>query len=226
MWHHFKSTNMNISLYIKGYAIILLLLFSSCQKEFLEEIIVYSNDFTDSDLRYIQSNVGLGDYYGEKVLGFFHNESFTLKLNDLPKHNTVRITIDLYVHDSWDGNSQGQNGPDIWKMLVDNKLIVNTTFSNSVCEPAYCLYQSYPENGLRQFEPKTGSVIADLPGRCQFEGVSGWTTKYRITLLVPHQNRTLTLECLDELIQSNAFNPKCDESWSVSKIEVSILDMV
>jgi len=225
MWPLINSLNKKTDLFLKGFAIASLLLYSSCQQEFLEEIIVYSNDFTTMDSRNIQSNIGFGEYNDELVLGFFHNESFTLKLTDLPKHNTVRVTIDLYIHDSWDGNSRVVDGPDVWKMLVDNEMIVNTTFSNSLCEPSYCLYQSFPENGLRQFVPKTGAVITDLPGRCQFFGVSGWTTKYRITHLVPHQNRTLAITCLDELVQTNVMNPKCDESWSVSKIEVSVLDM-
>jgi len=199
--------------------------FYSCQDEILEDLLVYSNDFTTLDSRNIQTNIGFGEFNNEMVLGFFHNESFTLKLNNLPKHNTVRVTIDLYIHDSWDGNSQGEDGPDVWKMLVDNELVVNTTFSNSPCESTYCLYQSYPENGLRKFKPKTGAVINSLPGRCQFSGVSGWTSKYRITHLVPHQNSSLAIKCLDELKQSNVISPKCDESWSVGKIEVSILNM-
>lgn len=225
MWHLLISYNNYRISSLKGSALLFLLLFSSCQKEFLDEVKIYSNDFSTEDARNIQSSVGFEEFNNETVLGFFHNESFSLNFTDLPRHNTVRITLDLYIHDSWDGNSQGQNGPDIWKMLVDNELIVNTTFSNSVCEPSYCLYQSYPENGLRQFEPKTGAVIANLPGRCQYAEVSGWTAKYRITHLVPHTNSTLEITCLDKLVQSNAFNPKCDESWSVSKIEVSILDM-
>ena len=186
------------------YFIIFISFLSSCQDDILEDHLIYYNDFTTLDTRNIQSNVGFGEFNDELVLGFFHNESFTLKFNDLPTHKKVRVTIDLYIHDSWDGNSQGVDGPDVWKMLVDNELIVKTTFSNSLCEPAYCLYQSFPENGLRQFEPKTGAVITNLPGRCQYSGLTGWTTKYRITHLVPHQNRTLAITCLDEMVQSNA----------------------
>jgi len=198
---------------------------TSCQEELLEEIIIYSNDFSSMDSRNIQSEVGFGEYNDELVLGFFHNESFTLKLNDLPDHNSVRINIDLYIHDSWDGNSQGVNGPDVWKMLVDNELVVNTTFSNSPCESTFCLYQSFPENIFRKFTPKTGSIIKDLPGRCQYFGVTGWTSKYRISHLVSHQNSSLAIKCLDELRQLNVLNPGCDESWSVSKIEISLLNV-
>jgi len=202
-----------------------ILLHTACQQELLEEMVIYSNDFTTMDSRNIQSAVGFGEYNDELVLGFFNNESFTLKLNDLPDHTAVRINIDLYIHDSWDGNSQGVDGPDVWKMLVDNELVVNTTFSNSPCESTFCLYQSFPENNFRKFPPKTSSIINDLPGRCQYYGVTGWTTKYRISHLVSHQNSSLAIKCLDELKQLNVGNPKCDESWSISKIQVSLLDV-
>lgn len=204
---------------------LIFILSSACQDDILEDIMIYSNDFTTMDSRNIQTSVGFEEFQNDVVLGFFHNESFLLTLDDLPTHNTIRVTIDLYIHDSWDGNAQNTDGPDIWKMLVDNELIVNTTFSNSPCEPSYCLYQSYPENGVRQFAPKTGAVLSNLPGLCQYAEVSGWTTKYRITHLVPHSKSTLTIQCIDELVQSNVINPKCDESWSVSKIEVSLLNL-
>jgi hypothetical protein len=216
---------MKFQVLISPLIVALILFLTSCQEKFIDEIVIYSNDFSTMDSRNIQSAVGFGEFSDELVLGFFNNESFTLKLNELPDHTAIRINIDLFIHDSWDGNSQGVGGPDVWKMLVDNELIVNTTFSNSPCSSTFCLRQSFPENGLRQFEPKTGAIITNLPGRCQFAGVTGWTTKYRITHLVPHQNRTLTITCLDELVQSNAINPKCDESWSVSKIHVSALNI-
>ncbi|WP_051719968.1 hypothetical protein [Anditalea andensis] len=191
----------------------------------MEELVIYSNDFSTNELRNIISKEGIQEFNGEAVLGFFNNDSFDLNLFDLPSHNMVRINIDLYIHDSWEGNSRGENGPDVWKMLVEDELIVSTSFSNSICEPSFCLYQSYPENGLRQFEPKTGAIISDLPGRCLYKDENGWTSKYKISKIVPHHNSTLIIKCFDELIQLNESDPKCDESWSVSKIEVSLLNI-
>lgn len=210
---------------LRTLLIISFLLISSCQQDILEEVKVYSNDFSTSEIPNIQSKIGINEFYNEKVLGFFHNESFTLSLNDLPSHNMIRVTIDIYIHDSWNGNAIGSGGPDVWKMLVDDKEIVNTTFSNSVCEATFCLYQSYPENKIRQFEPKTGALLTDLPGLCQYAGINGWTTKYRISQLIPHNQSTLSVKCLDELVQEDILSARCDESWSVSKIEVSVLNV-
>lgn len=216
---------MKFNTFIQSFFIIAFVIFSSCQQELLEELQVYYNDFSTLDSRSIQTDIGFSEYNNEMVLGYFHNESFTLRLLELPPHNMIRITIDIYVHDSWDGNTPGVGGPDIWKMIVDKKEIVKTTFSNSVCESAYCLYQSYPENFIRQFEPKTGALVTNLPGLCQYAGVRGWTTKYRISHLIPHNNRTISIQFLDELVQENVMNPRCDESWSVSKIELNALNV-
>jgi len=216
---------MKFQILISPLIFVLIMVLTSCQEEFMDEIVIYSNDFSTMDSKNIQSTAGFEEYNDQVVLGFFNNESFTLKLNELPDHNAVRINIDLFIHDSWDGNSQGPGGPDVWKMLVDNELVVNTTFSNSPCESAFCLYQSFPENIFRQFDPKTGATIKDLPGLCQYNGVQGWTSKYRISHLVNHKNRSLEIKCLDELVQTNALNPKCDESWSVGKIQISVLNV-
>ncbi|MBS9525683.1 hypothetical protein KI659_16815 [Litoribacter alkaliphilus] len=204
---------------------LLITAFFSCQQELLEEQTIYSNDFTTGNLEEFITQRGIDFYNGDSVLGFFNNEGFSVKLRNLPSHNMVRVTIDLYLHDSWDGNSQDPGGPDIWRMFLDEQEVLNTTFSNSPCESAYCLYQSYPENYVRQFVPKTGAVRGNLPGRCQYAGIPNWTSHYRISKLISHNNSTLTISCLDELVQWNAEDQRCDESWSVNKIEVSVLNI-
>lgn len=196
--------------------------FISCQDELLERVTVYSNDFSQGE----SADIINGKWFkfnDDSVLGWYHNEEISLTISDLPSHNTVEITIELLLHDSWDGNPENVGGPDFWYMQLDNEEIINTTFSNSPCGYNYCLYQSYPENFSRFFEPKTGAMDTNLPGRCQYKDTLGWTTKYRITKLVKHQDSDLTILCGDQLRQGNTDNPQCDESWSISKIEVSTL---
>lgn len=202
-----------------------LLMISGCQQELLEELTVYTNDFSSPNLVGILSDEGISDFNGNNVLGFFNNQGFSLKINDLPKHNMVRIDILLYIHNFWNGNSIGIEGPDIWKMMVNNTEIINTTFSNSVCASTYCLHQSYPENSLRQFPPKTGALNTNLPGNFDQENNLGWTTSYHLSKIIPHTERFLLLECFDELRQLNVENHLHDESWSVGKVEINILNV-
>lgn len=197
----------------------------ACETVLTEETLVYSNDFSvAADLGDI-SNGRLNEFNGDSVLGFYNNEEISLFVSNLPAHNAVQVSIDLLVHDSWDGNSDNVGGPDFWYLQLDGVQVLRTTFSNSPCESLYCLYQSYPDQYPRLNEPKSGAMQTDLPGRCQYAGQMGWTTKYRISRIISHSGSTLEVLCGDELKQENAPDPVCDESWSVAKIEVTTMTL-
>lgn len=194
----------------------------SCEDTLTDEVLIYDNDFSESDLVYFEKG-RLYDFNDDTVLGYFHNEEILLKLPDLPSHNTVKVTIDLLLHDSWDGNPDNIGGPDFWYMNLDGIQVLKTTFSNSPCESTYCLYQSYPDNYPRFYEPKTEAVSSDLPGRCQYSNDIGWTSRYQITKIIRHDENELEIVCGDELKQENAADPVCDESWSIARIQVSTM---
>lgn len=195
---------------------------NSCEHALMEEVLVYQNDFSTMDVTNIE-NAQLDEFQGRTVLGPYNQGEVTVNVPNLPSHNTVRVSVDILIHDSWDGNSDDVGGPDFWYMLLDGADVFQTTFSNSPCTSSYCLYQSYPERFPRFMDPKTGALNTQLPGRCQYAGVPGWTSLYRITKLISHSNRQLTILLGDELKQTNARNPLCDESWSIANIEVSTL---
>lgn len=196
---------------------------TSCEDALMERLVIYSDDFSTSQENSPVVNAKWHEFNGDTVLGWYNKEEISLNFSGLPKHNTIEITVELLVHDSWDGNPDNAGGPDYWYLHVDGEEIVNATFSNSPCGSNYCLYQSYPENYPRTFEPKTGALDSNLPGRCQYKGVPGWTSKYRITRLVEHKGNNLSVLIGDRLKQENVTDPSCDESWSISKIEVSAL---
>jgi hypothetical protein len=196
---------------------------TSCEDTLMERVVLYADDFSHTDENSPVINAKWHKFNGDTVLGWYHNEEIALNLSDLPKHNTIEITVELLVHDSWDGNPDNVGGPDYWYLHLDGEEIVNTTFSSSPCGSNYCIYQAYPENYPRTFEPKTGAVESNLPGRCQYKGIPGWTSKYQVTRLVKHQGNNLSILIGDRLRQENATDPSCDESWSISKIEISAL---
>lgn len=204
------------------WSFLLLIFLFSCEDTLLEEIMVYDNDFSELDLSNFEKG-RLFVFNEDTVLGFFHNEEIQLKLPELPPHNTIKVTIDLLVHDSWDGNPENIGGPDFWFMKLDGEEVVRTTFSNSPCESLYCLYQSYPDNYPRFHEPKTGAAHTGLPGRCQYVNTPGWTSLYHISKIIYHSSTTLEILCGDELKQENASSPECDESWSIGRIQVSTM---
>ena len=207
---------------------LLALLFNSCAKEVKNEQEIYFNDFEKNELSAI-GNGFIETYNGSKVLGRYNGSGFDLNLNDLPAHKLVQITFDLYIHDSWDGNktSESIDGPDIWKFLVDGNLYINSTFSNADCDASgFCPPQSYPSDYPNSYNnPKTAATNPNLLGVCNLAGKIGGTTLYRITKTIEHQKSSLLMQCRDQLIQTNAPDPKCDESWSIDNLSIKIINL-
>jgi hypothetical protein len=202
-----------------------MLFVSSCHKDIQSETEVYRNDFESGDLTAIQGG-SVVMYNGTKVVGFFNNGGFQVNLSNLANHELVKVSFDLYLHDSWAGNNTGDqdvvDGPDIWQMRVDDALFINTTFSNSGCFPTYCQQQSWPRNFPFHNDAGTGATQLKLPGRCHLKSVMGGTTMYSIVKYINHTSSNLTLDFRDILKQSNAPDPMCDESWSMDNLSVTI----
>ena len=155
------------------------------------------------------------------------NGGFSLNLDNLPPHKAIEITVEPYMHDSWDGNNNygGIDGPDVWTMSADGEELVNSSFSNSPCNSMYCLFQSYPvsySGGIINNPPKTDAMTV-LPGFC-YTGYTYGTSVYKIVKTISHSKNTLNINFRDFLVQTNVSDPLCDESWSVGLLRVKILN--
>lgn len=211
------------------FCCIIFVISGSCAKSTSNEVEVYSNDFETGILTNI-TNGNLSLFNGTKILGNYNNDGFKLTLNDLPAHDLVDISFDLYIHDSWEGSQTLQNsvsGPDLWQMAVDNKTYINATFANFECPTGnICPGQSYPANYPTQsYNPKTGASNVDLPGFCSESNNPQGSTLYKVHKSISHSAANLSLECLDKLIQKNVADPKCDESWSVDNIQIKVINL-
>ncbi|ASU33658.1 hypothetical protein [Mucilaginibacter xinganensis] len=206
--------------------IIPLFFIAACHKNVSSEVVVYNNDFETGDLSNITTGV-IGQFNNSAVLGQYNNGGFILKLNNLPKHDLITVSFDLYIHDSWDGNKTAPDGPDIWEMLINGSPLINTSFSNSDCSPGnFCSPQSYPADYPSNYNnPKTGAYRTDLPGACHLITSPHGTTMYKIVKTFKNSDKTMVLQCLDKLIQTNTDSPKCDESWSVDNINVKAITL-
>ncbi|HWZ35285.1 MAG TPA: hypothetical protein VNW51_03960, partial [Mucilaginibacter sp.] len=206
--------------------ILFLILLYSCKNQVKSEVEVYNNDFETNNLTNITNGV-ISQFNGTAVLGIYNNGNFILKLDNLPKHDLITISFDLYIHDGWDGNKPPPDGPDIWQMLVDGSTYIYATFSNDSCIAGnFCSPQSYPFDYPNSYNnPKTGAYRIDLPGFCSMKSNPNGTTQYKIIKTFTHKNGTLVLQCLDKLVQTNATDPKCDESWSVDNINIKAITL-
>ena len=224
------------SLYKSSFIFICLaisLTFHSCEKVLMSESVVYSNDFDGNDFSNLTSS-NVIEFNNTGVLGSFNNEGFKLSLNSLPDHNYIVVSFDLYIHDSWDGNTNELSPPgedhDAWimefdpeeKRKISEQVYFETTFSNGECQPARCLDQSYPNVFPFVRNPRTNSTGINLPGLCSLVNNPSGTSLYRVSKIYRHERSLLTISFYDKLLQTNSPDPKCDESWSLDNLTVTV----
>ncbi len=198
----------------------------SCTKSVRDEVVVYQNDFEKGDLSNI-TNGTLSTFYGSQVLGNFNKGGFELKLDDLPEHEYVEVSFDLLIHDSWDGNNTGVDGPDFWKMTVDGQHYLTTTFVNRPCGGYDCYSQSYPNEYPFNNYARTTADPGELKGACVLGNEPQGSARYRFKRLIKHTAETFSMACHDELKQLNAAPDfqGCDESWSVDNMVIKVVKL-
>lgn len=202
--------------------------FTAC-KGIQKETEVFNSDFE----RGIPVNVVDGkieQYNGSGVLGRYSQSGFVVQIKNLKAHNLIRISFDLYIHDTWDGNTTGSDGRDIWIMNIDGGSNLYATFANGTC--INCT-QSYPDpqpaffNNLFNFalnRPNSNAIRTDLPGACKLKDVKGGTSMYRIQRTIEHTGSTLDLGCFGQLEDSDPANKNCNESWSVDNMRITAIE--
>ena len=224
----------------------LFILYSCTYPKMTRDELVYENDFENEILTEIDGGT-ISVYNNTKVLGNYNNDSFTLHLNNLGSYDYVYVSFDLYIHGSWDGNSNGFNikdhgfedKPDLWGMELRPEMgsyqvldfhRYETTFSNSPCWPDYCKRQSYPNTFPHDNNPKSGADKKNLVQNCIADGWNNEKTSlYKIEKGFDHQGDALVIRFYDKLFQPNAINfygeniEKCDESWSIDNLKVRVI---
>jgi len=225
---------MQQKLKIKQIAIFsLLMVFSfiltSC-KGLQKDTVVYFNDFENDNLQGIFDGQ-IGEYNGSKVIGRYSQNGFLLKLDSLPVHNLVQITFDLYIHDTWDGNTVNPEGPDIWIMNIDGNSAIYSTFANGQFTNYFQSYPVHqpeynPATGFKFFnnKPNSNAIKTDLPGACKLQNINGGTSMYRITRTIEHTKSNLDIGCYAQLEDPDMANKNCNESWSVDNINIKTIE--
>jgi hypothetical protein len=157
---------------------------------------------------------------GRRFLGRFRQQSVRLKLGRLPNHDTVRLSFDLYVIGSWDGNSP-LSGPDRWRLRVkDGPTLVDTTFSNDVWGAGATreYFQAFPGRSPGAAYP--GLVNAFERGTLGYPDTSTYggvgDSVYRLNFQFRHSEDDVEL-VFEDLPRSEA-----DESWGLDNVRVTL----
>ena len=218
----------------KIFLLVLITLFSCSKSDELlqRNELVYNNDFESGNLDAIDG-AQLITFNNTTVLGNYNNDGFTLSLNDIGAHNFIYISFDLYIHDTWDGNFNNldPDQPDAWFIELSPDINISpssssnvwkTTFSNSNCNPIFCLRQSYPNFFPFENNPRAGSSRL-FPGLCSMASDNDGTTLYTIEKGFEHRDNALLIRFYDELYQPNAVDERCDESWSLDNLKIRVI---
>ena len=198
---------------------------------------VYTNDFENPDKvgkEWSSTNVETTPRNGRHFLGNFTTDKLTFKLDDLPKHDFIRITIELYIMNTWDGNAvfspRGSRiGPDAWKMELEGGIeLVNATFSNldfnspNIIKEAQT--QSYPSLLPGESHPaRTGAAENNTLG---FDwpvnglGPQPVDSVYKMTFTLPHTAGSVQFN----FAGAEGLQPADDECWGLDNVKVEALD--
>lgn len=201
------------------------LLCLSCKKNIQKDTVVYDNDF-DSESTYGIHNAVVSEYNGSKVLGRYNTGGFDLNVVELPEHDLIEVSFDLFIHDNWRGNASSgiKDSSDIWIMNFDGKNEKYTTFSNNNCSNGFCSFQAYPANYPFPSNPAGANAVrTDLPGACALQGVSGGTFKYHIKRTAYHKSTTFHLGCYAQLFAHGEADPLCSASWSIDNLIIKTI---
>jgi hypothetical protein len=144
------------------------------------------------------------------------DQTVRLSLGGLGPHTRVRVSFDLYVLKSWDGNSK-QYGPDRFTVRVaGGPVLLDTTFSNNPKVREDGSYQNYPAapGEAASNPPQTGAASVGTLGYNDFFKDS----VYRLSFEFPHAEADLTLEFGSSLFEGKG---TADESWGLDNVAVS-----
>jgi hypothetical protein len=139
------------------------------------------------------------------------DQTVSLTLTHLPPHRALKVSFDLYILKSWDGNSP-RYGPDRWSLNVaGGPVLLTTTFSNNPKVSKEGSDQDYPQP---QRPPWTGAAATNTLG-CRFFGDS----IYPLEFTFAHTGSRLTLHFSSSLFEGKGTG---DESWGLDNVRVTL----
>lgn len=181
--------------------------------------LTYSNDFSGAiGAEWSNTATSSTPVGARKFLGEFGKQTVTLALTGAPTNSTVKLSFDLFLISSWDGNNAdfGINGPDIFRVSIDGgPTLLNSTFSNVYYFGGF--NQSYPNAaGAGDFAPFTGAAESKTLGYFEPGGTFPADAVYHFVFEFPHAGPDLNIQFIS--LQSEAIS---NERWGLDNVSVA-----
>jgi len=148
------------------------------------------------------------------ILGTFNERPVTLTLPNAPKNANVTLCFDVWVMDSWDGNSD-IHGPDVFSVaLSPDRALLSTTFSNTYDDPIQSYPKAYNEEKMASQPFTTGAAKTG-----EFNGHFTRFTdaKYEICRTFLNTDELLNITFSAHLTQGMS-----DESFGIDNVSISV----
>jgi len=204
-------------------------------------VLFYENKFDGNEFgtatwanNRLTTSPAMAGYTQETFLGEYGNEqlNFGFTAPDITAvdeaHNFVKVTFDLYILRSWDGQANALYGSDLWRMLMiganqEQSLLLEYSFSNFNDTPDQIenSRQSYPfpYQWNLTTEGRSGAKAINALSY-EFRGVVRNTT-YEISYYLPR-----TVDPVSLGFSASGLQVIDDESWGIDnmKVEMCVLD--
>ena len=169
---------------------------------------------------------GTPQHPADRFLGQFSGSEVTsLTINNLPTHTEVRISFDLYIIRTWDGN--GPSGPDVWDLGVDGEpMLLHTTFSNTGIQASQG--QDYPDNYPEGDNPaRTGAAESNTLGFTVVDYSNEvMDTVYHFngenSFDFAHTESSVVLN-FSGFVESTLVHGVYDESWGIDNVRIEAI---
>ena len=148
-------------------------------------------------------------------LGPFGNDSISLHLRNLPDHDSIVISLTLYIFGSWDGIADD----DRMALCLDGTdTLLSTTFSNTSYQ------QNYPAaRGGKTFARRTGASEVDVTGWIFVEPKifnGPLDAAYTLKFKVPHTKATCHFSIAATL--KDVRQIPSNEAWGIDDVHVEV----
>lgn len=180
---------------------------------------VYFNDFESESAgsEWTAFALDTTPHDSRTFLGQFGNETVGLHLDNLPEHEALRLSFDLYIIGSWDGDTMP--GPDEWGVrIADGMTLLHTTFA--VSSPNSGRTQNFPHwVGGASHAQRTGAVESNALGYTWSNDARPIPVQtdavWHIEIVFAHLGDSIDFEFFARGLQ-----PLEDEAWGLDNVRV------
>ena len=161
----------------------------------------------------------LGEFGGPPIgvsadPGYNHTrveQTVSFALHDLPAHTSLKVSFDLYILKSWDGNSRAYGRDRFILRVAGGPTLLDTTFSNNPKVRTEGSYQDYPHPNSM---PRSGAASTNTLGYNAFFADS----MYHLDFTFAHSDSNLTLNFSSSLFEGKGVS---DESWGLDNVRIT-----